>query len=142
MWTILVLSVFVQDLFENENDTSNNILFIIKLNFTNIEKKKFLDKIRFSYKRDPHFIEAYKLFEVQGEIDTVLAKASVGWPLSRLGKSELSIMRVAAYEILYDEEVPAKVAINEAVELAKTYGNDSAPSFINGVLAKLVTEGE
>ena len=86
--------------------------------------------------------KAYKLVEVQGEIDTVLAKASVGWPLSRLGKSELSIMRVAAYEILYDEEVPAKVAINEAVELAKTYGNDSAPSFINGVLAKLVTEGE
>ncbi len=77
-----------------------------------------------------------------GEIDVILAKASTGWPLARLGKAELSIMRVAAYEILFDEEVPAGVAINEAVEISKVYGNDSAPSFVNAVLAKLVREPE
>ena len=82
--------------------------------------------------------KALKLFEKQGEIDTILSKASTGWPLQRLGNSELAIMRVAAYEIMFDDDVPAGVAINEAVELAKVYGNDSAPSFVNGVLAKLV----
>ena len=55
-----------------------------------------------------------------------------------MGKVELTILRLALYEILYDDEIPEKVAINEAVELAKKFGGDDAPSFINGVLAKLV----
>ncbi len=84
--------------------------------------------------------KAKKILSKLGEIDVILAKASTGWPLGRLGKAELTIMRVAAFEILYDESVPAGVAINEAVELSKTYGNDSAPSFVNAVLAKLVRE--
>lgn len=84
--------------------------------------------------------KAFAIMEKQGEIDVVLTKASTGWPLSRLGRCELSIMRLAAYEILFDDEIPDGVAINEAVELCKLYGNDSAPSFVNGVLAKLVKE--
>lgn len=84
--------------------------------------------------------KALAVADRQGEIDVILEKASTGWPLSRLGRSELSIMRLAAYEILFDESVPNSVAINEAVELSKLYGNDSAPSFVNGVLAKLVKE--
>ena len=55
-----------------------------------------------------------------------------------MGKVELTILRQALYEILYDSEVPEKVAINEAVDLAKKYGGKDAPAFINGVLAKLV----
>ena len=55
-----------------------------------------------------------------------------------MGKAELTILRLALYEILYDEEVPEKVAINEAVELAKRFGGNESPAFINGVLAKLV----
>ena len=55
-----------------------------------------------------------------------------------MGKAELAILRLALYEILYDEEVPEKVAINEAVELAKRFGGNESPAFINGVLAKLV----
>ena len=51
---------------------------------------------------------------------------------------ELTILRLALYEILHDEEIPEKVAINEAVELAKKFGGDDSPSFINGVLARLV----
>ena len=82
--------------------------------------------------------KTFKIEEKLGEIDVILEKASTGWPLSRLGHSELCIMRLAAYEILFDESVPNSVAINEAVELSKLYGNDSAPSFVNGVLAKLV----
>ena len=81
--------------------------------------------------------KAEEIIAKTGEIDMMLTKASTGWPLNRMGKCELSTMRLAAYEILYDEEVPTSVAINEAVELGKTYGSDSAPSFINGVLGKL-----
>lgn len=73
-----------------------------------------------------------------GEIDTMLQEATSGWNLNRMGKVELSIMRLATYEICFDDEVPMKVAINEAVELAKKFGGDSSGSFVNGVLAKVV----
>ncbi len=71
-------------------------------------------------------------------IDTIIDEYSEGWPASRLGKAELAIMRLAVYEIKDDDDIPVNVAINEAIELAKKYGSDSAPSFINGVLAKLI----
>lgn len=72
------------------------------------------------------------------EIDDAIANASKGWTIERFGKVDLTLVRLAYYEIKYDEEVPTKVAINEAVELAKIYGEDNSPSFINGILAKLV----
>ncbi len=64
-------------------------------------------------------------------------KPQMGGSTSRLGKAELTIMRLAIFEIKYDDDIPNGVAINEAVELAKKYGADSASSFINGVLAKI-----
>ncbi len=73
-----------------------------------------------------------------GEIDTILAEATSGWKLNRMGKVDLNIMRLATFEIKFDENVPMKVAINEAVELAKKYGGDSSASFVNGVLAKVI----
>lgn len=76
----------------------------------------------------------------EGTIDMILSDAASGWRLNRMGKAELTILRIAVYEMRYDEEVPEKVAINEAVELAKKYGNDSSAGFVNGVLAKLVTK--
>ena len=54
-----------------------------------------------------------------------------------MGKVDLTIIRLALFEMLYDDEVPTGVAINEAVELAKRYGSDESPSFVNGILAKL-----
>ena len=78
--------------------------------------------------------------EKQGEVDVLLANATSGWRLERMGKVELTIMRIAVFEMYFDAEVPDKVAINEAVELAKKYGADASAGFINGVLAKLVRE--
>lgn len=72
------------------------------------------------------------------ELDARIDEVTKGWTTRRMGKVELTILRLALYEMLYDEDVPEKVAINEAVELAKKFGGDEAPSFINGVLAKLV----
>lgn len=71
-----------------------------------------------------------------GEIDSAINDKSVGWKTSRMGKVDLAILRLAVYEIFYEEEIPVKVSINEAVELAKKYGTDDSSSFINGVLAK------
>ena len=78
------------------------------------------------------------LVEVEGSIDMILSEAATGWRLNRMGKAELAILRIAVYEMKYDIDVPDKVAINEAVELAKKYGNDTSSGFVNGVLAKVI----
>ena len=80
----------------------------------------------------------YDICSHRDEIDAVLSEAASGWKLNRIGKVELTLLRMAVYEMRYDEETPEKVAINEAVELAKKYGADASSGFINGVLAKLV----
>ena len=71
------------------------------------------------------------------EIDEMLNEHVTGWTTSRMNKVDLSILRLAVYEMKYDEDVPVGVAINEAVELAKKYSGDEGPAFINGVLARL-----
>ncbi len=75
------------------------------------------------------------------EIDSKIEEVSKGWQLKRIGKVELTIMRLAVYEIKFDEEIPTGVAINEAVELAKKFGEDNSGSFVNGILAKIANEG-
>ncbi|MBQ2901739.1 MAG: transcription antitermination factor NusB [Agathobacter sp.] len=72
------------------------------------------------------------------EIDEAINASTTGWKTSRMSKVDLSIIRLAVYEMKYEEDVPEKVAINEAVELAKLYGADNSASFVNGVLAKFV----
>lgn len=78
-----------------------------------------------------------KVVERLPEIDAKLDGVSKGWKTSRMGKVDLTILRLAVYEMMYDEDIPEKVAINEAVELSKKFGGDDSPAFINGVLAKL-----
>ena len=72
------------------------------------------------------------------EIDEKINAVAKGWKTQRMGKADLSILRLAVYEMQYDEEIPVNVAINEAVELAKKFGSDDSPAFVNGILAKLV----
>ena len=73
------------------------------------------------------------------ELDEKINSVAEGWKTRRMGKVELTILRLAVYEMFYDEDIPEKVAINEAVELAKKFGQDESPAFINGVLAKLAS---
>ena len=70
------------------------------------------------------------------EIDVKINEKAKGWDTGRMGKVDLTVIRLAVYEILFDEEIPTGVAINEAVELAKKFGQDESAGFVNGVLAK------
>lgn len=79
-----------------------------------------------------------EIYARRDEIDAMINDKATGWKTRRMAKVDLALIRLAVYEIKYEADIPTGVAINEAVELAKTYSSDGAPSFINGVLAKLV----
>lgn len=72
------------------------------------------------------------------QIDTLLNEKAEGWNVERMGKVELTVLRIAVYEMLYDDEIPETVAINEAIEIAKKYGQAASGGFVNAVLAKFV----
>lgn len=72
------------------------------------------------------------------EIDSVISKNLKNWSIERMYKLDLSILRVAVYEILFEEETPNEVAVNEAVEIAKTYGTTDSSKLINGILGTIL----
>ena len=71
------------------------------------------------------------------EIDVLIREWSANWSLERIGLVERNILRFAIYELLFMPEIPPNVTINEAIEVAKRYGSDDAPSFINGILDRI-----
>lgn len=77
------------------------------------------------------------IMEKLPQIDKILGETAEGWKVSRMGKTDLAILRLAVYEMRFDEDVPVGVAVNEAVELSKKFGGDESPAFINGVLGKI-----
>ena len=77
------------------------------------------------------------IIEKLPEIDAIIDGVAEGWKTNRMGKVELAIIRLATYEIKF-EDLPAGIAINEAVEMAKRYGGDNSGAFVNGILAKVV----
>jgi N utilization substance protein B len=82
--------------------------------------------------------------EEQDRLDAVLSEVSVGWPVHRMSTVDRSILRLALYEMLYVDDVPPDVAVNEAIELAKGFSGDEAPAFVGGVLrgAELRAQGK
>ncbi len=78
----------------------------------------------------------------QDELDARIERHLVNWTIDRLSRVDLAILRLAAYEILFSDKVPAAVAVNEAVELSHTFSTDEAGGFINGVLGSLIRAGE
>src|SRR5512135_1612913 len=79
----------------------------------------------------------FGVFPLRERLDAVIARYAPEWPLDQIAAIDRNILRIAAWEFAVDQETPVKVAINEAVELAKAYGSDSAPRFVNGVLGSL-----
>ena len=90
-----------------------------------------------TYKINKKIIEEqiFNLTENIDKIDEIIQENSIGWSIKRLDKVDLAILRLAIFEMLFEEQIPNKVVINEAIELAKEYGNEKSYKFINGVLA-------
>ena len=80
----------------------------------------------------------HKILGKLAEIDSQIDQVSKGWKIERMGKTDLTVLRLAYYEMKYDDDIPTGVAINEGVELAKLFGGEESPAFVNGILAKLV----
>ena len=97
----------------------------------------FDDEVNASEKDQSEISGKYeKIHEKIEELDRMIDEKAVGWNTRRMGKVDLTLLRLAIFEINFDEEIPTSVAINEAVELAKKFGQDESAAFINGVLAK------
>jgi transcription antitermination protein NusB len=75
-------------------------------------------------------------------IDPLISKAAPSWPIEQMPKIDKNILRLAIFEILFNNDVPTKAAIDEAIELAKNFGSDSSSSFVNGVLGAIVTQNQ
>lgn len=117
---------------------------LFRIEFNNEEEMKEQEALYFelldeiSETNKTYILNKYRaITEKQAEIDTLLNEVSEGWKTSRMNRVDLTILRLATYEVKWDEDVPVSVAINEAVELAKKYSSDEGPAFINGVLAKI-----
>ncbi|MBQ6376993.1 MAG: transcription antitermination factor NusB [Lachnospiraceae bacterium] len=103
----------------------------------------YLDSIDKLSDEDREYLSR-RYLEIAGKIDSidsVLNRTAKGWKTNRFASCDLAILRVAVYEMKYDERIPDGVAINEAVELAKMYGGDESPSFINGILGEIARSG-
>ena len=118
------------------------LLFRIEFNKEEeMEEQKdlfFEDEENQAREKDAEYIRGKydKIMEKLEEIDTLINENAECWTTARMGKVELTILRLAVYEIKYDDTVPASVAINEAVELSKKFGQDGSSSFVNGVLSQ------
>lgn len=117
---------------------------LFRVEFNSIEEMKEQERLYFDLMGEvaeedkDYILNKYRaIAEKRQEIDKLLDDLTTGWRTGRMSRVDLTILRLATYELLWDESIPTKVAINEAVELAKKYSSDSGPSFINGVLAKV-----
>ena len=80
-----------------------------------------------------------KIISHKDELDAIISENISGWDLDRIGKVELAVLRLASYEMIMDDEIPTGVAMDEAIEIAKTYGQENSGSFVNAVLSKIKT---
>ena len=116
---------------------------LFRVEFHNVEEMpeqmNMFEEVEECSEKDKEYIanKFHNIVEKIDEIDAAINEVSEGWKTRRMGKVDLTLIRLAVYEMKYEDDIPVKVAINEAVELAKQYGTDESPAFVNGVLAKL-----
>lgn len=123
---------------------------LFRIEFNSIEEmpeqvKLFFEdsEINISEKDTVYIEEKYRrIQEKVSEIDKLINDNTENWDTTRIGKVELTVLRLAVYEILFDDDIPTGVAIDEAVEIAKTYGQESSGGFVNAILSKIVKLGD
>lgn len=99
----------------------------------------FFENFSFDQSEKEYIVDAYT--KIKNNIETIdnhIESTLEGWKINRLAKIDLAILRIAMYEILYREDIPIEVSINEAIETAKKYSNEDSYKFINGVLGSIV----
>lgn len=119
-------------------------LLLFRVEFNNMEDMP--EQVRLFFDGEEQAAEEEEQLYISGkygsitahlsEIDGLINEKAKGWTTARMGKVDLTIIRLAVYEIRFDEDIPTGVAINEAVELAKKFGQEESAGFVNGVLAK------
>lgn len=108
-------------------------------NYGNEIKDRFVEEYMQGEEQLAYFNHLYKIVSEQlTEVDRLLEENSDNWKVSRMAKVDLAILRLSVMEILFIEDVPDSVSINEAVNLAKKYGGETSSKFINGILGKIV----
>lgn len=117
-------------LFRIEFNSSEEMPEQIRLFFADMEELQEKDQ-SYMEEKFSHIVERLP------ELDREIEGTAKGWKLSRMSRVDLTILRLAVYEMEFDDDVPVGVAINEAVELAKKFGGDDSPAFINGILGKI-----
>lgn len=105
-----------------------------------IETKENEKYIPYLINKDIIFKYVTEIHQNLSFIDEKIQKYSIGWETSRISKVDLAILRLSIYEIVFNQNIPNKVAINEAIEFAKIYSLEKSPKFINGILGKILNE--
>lgn len=99
------------------------------------------DLFALSFHKQPAKIpDTKKIIQVFTILDSLIAKAAPQWPLDKVAKVDLAILRLATYELMFVKKVPPKVVVDEAVELAKEFGGENSGPFVNGVLGTIIKE--
>ena len=92
---------------------------------------------------DDYIEDTFKgVCDKQTEIDGIISRLAVGWNISRISKTSLAVLRLAIYEMKYNDSIPVSVSINEAVEICKKYATKEDASFVNGILSSVAKEIE
>lgn len=132
--SVLLQSLYEWDFYRTKLNQEIDLLSVIDRNMKEITS--LIDEPDFIYRLTKNLVEHLE------EIDGVIQKAAPAWPINQINIIDRNILRIGLSELLYapKEEVPPKVAINEAIELAKTFGGDSSPRFVNGVLGTVYRE--
>ena len=117
---------------------------LYQIDMVSQEPGQALSLFRENFERQPE-AEDFAVELVEGvwhereKIDKLIANSAEHWRLGRIGRVDVNVLRVATYELLHCPNTPASVAINEAVEIARRYGTDDSPPFVNGVLDHIAT---
>lgn len=129
---IALQTLFEQDFRQQMGDDQFDLSTALKRNIfryeATVEDKGFIKRL------------VLGVSEKQDELDKFLQPLAPDWPIQTIARMDRIVLRIGVYELLHEDDVPAKVAINEAVELAKSFGNENSSKFINGVLGTAVRQ--
>lgn len=111
---------------------------LFQIDVSNIDPKDTITHALDEQESDPFFEElVFGVLEQKDKLDDMISQHLVNWKLDRIANVDRAILRLSVYEMVYQEDIPVSVSMNEAIELAKLFGDDKAPKFVNGVLSNI-----